>query len=46
MSGVNIETTLEEKNIWENNRSQIVDNFSLIDTNKFWKKDQFFKFDL
>ena len=38
MSGVNIETTLEEKNIWEKYRVQIVDNFSLIDNNKFWEK--------
>jgi len=38
MSGVNIETNLEEKSIWEKYKFQILENFCLIDSKEFWKK--------
>ena len=38
MSTVNIETTFEEKIIWEKYKFKILENFSLIDNKEFWEK--------
>ena len=38
VSRVNIETNLEEKNIWEKYRAQFIEDFSLIDNKKFFEK--------
>jgi hypothetical protein len=52
VSRVSIETNLEEKNIWEKYKTQLIEDFSLIDNNKFFEKifpdnnDELKKFDL
>ena len=38
MSRVNIETKPEEKYIWEKYKTQLLEDFSLIDSKAFWKK--------
>jgi hypothetical protein len=38
VSRVNIETNLEEKYIWEKYKTQIIEDFSLIDNKRFLKK--------
>ena len=38
VSRVSIETNLEEKNIWEKYKTQLIEDFSLIDSRKFWEK--------
>ncbi len=38
VSRVNIETNLEEKYIWEKYKTQIIEDFSLIDNKKFFEK--------
>jgi len=38
VSKVNIETNLEEKNIWEKHKTQLIEDFSLIDNKIFWEK--------
>ena len=38
VSKVNIETNLEEKNIWEKYKTQLIEDFSLIDNKKFFEK--------
>ena len=38
MSKINIATNLEEKNIWEKYKNQIIDDFTLIDNKTFWEK--------
>ena len=38
MSGINTKTNLEEQDIWKKYGFQIVDDFTLIDNNKFWEK--------
>ena len=38
ISRVNIETNLEEKNIWEKYKNELMENFSLIDNKNFWGK--------
>jgi hypothetical protein len=38
MSTINIETNSEEKRIWEKYKFQILEDFSLIDSRKFWEK--------
>jgi len=38
ISRVNIETNLEEKNIWEKYKTQLIEDFSLIDNKKFFEK--------
>jgi len=37
-SRINIETNLEEKNIWEKYKTQLIEDFSLIDNKKFCEK--------
>ena len=39
VSRVNIETNLEEKNIWEKYKTQLIEDFSLIDNKKFFEKN-------
>jgi hypothetical protein len=52
ISRINIDTTLEEKNIWEKNKNQLMEDFRLIDDKEFWDKtilrsdDEFKKFNL
>ena len=52
VSRVSIETNLEEKNIWEKYKTQLIEDFSLIDNKKFFEKiftdnnDELKKFDL
>jgi len=38
ISGVSIEVDSEEKNIWEKYKTQLIDDFSLIDNKKFFQK--------
>ena len=38
VSRVSIETNLEETNIWEKNKTQLMEDFSLIDNKKFFEK--------
>ena len=38
VSRVSIETNLEEKNIWEKYKTQLIEDFSLIDNKKFFEK--------
>ena len=38
MSTINVETNIEEKNIWENYKSQIIGDFTLIDNKEFLEK--------
>ena len=38
VSRVSIETNLEEKNIWDKYRTQLIEDFSLIDNKKFFEK--------
>ena len=38
VSRVSIETNLEEKNIWEKYKTQLIEDFSLIDDKKFFEK--------
>ena len=38
VSRVSIETNLEEKNIWEKYKTQLIEDFSLIDNRKFFEK--------
>ena len=38
MSRVNISTNLEEKNIWNKYKNQLVEDFTLIDNSDFWKE--------
>ena len=38
MSRINIETSLEEKNIWEEYKKQFLEDFSLIDNKGIWEK--------
>ena len=38
VSRVSIETNLEEKNIWEKYKTQLIEDFSLIDNKKFFQK--------
>ena len=38
VSKVNIEANLEEKNIWEKHKTQLIEDFSLIDNKIFWEK--------
>ena len=38
ISRINIETNFEEKNIWDKYKSQIIEDFCLIDDKKFWEK--------
>ena len=38
MSKININTNTEEKNIWDKYKDQMVEDFTLIDNNNFWKK--------
>ena len=38
VSRVSIETNLEEKNIWEKYKTQLMEDFSLIDNKKFFEK--------
>ena len=37
VSGVNIETTEKENNIWQANKKRIIENFTVLDDKKFWK---------
>ena len=39
VSRVSIETNLEEKNIWEKYKTQLMEDFSLIDDKKFFEKN-------
>ncbi len=39
VSRVNIETSIEEKDIWEKYKSRILQDFNLIDDKKFWQKN-------
>ena len=39
VSRVSIETNLEEKNIWEKYKTQLIEDFSLIDNKKFFEKN-------
>jgi len=43
VSRVSIETNLEEKNIWEKYKTQLIEDFSLIDNIKFFEKILFLK---
>ena len=38
ISRINIDTTIEEKNIWEKYKTQLIEDFSLIDNGKFFEK--------
>jgi len=38
VSRISIETNLEEKNIWEKYKTQLIEDFSLIDNKKFFEK--------
>ena len=38
ISRVNIETSFEEKIIWEKYKNELIENFSLIDNKDFWEK--------
>ena len=38
MSRINISTNDEEKNIWDEHKVQLLENFTLIDDIKFWEK--------
>ena len=38
ISRINISTNTEEKNIWDKYKDQMVEDFTLIDNNNFWKK--------
>ena len=38
MSRINIETSLEENNIWKEYKKQFLEDFSLIDNKKIWEK--------
>ena len=39
VSRVSIETNLEEKNIWDKYKTQLIEDFSLIDNKKFFEKN-------
>ena len=36
VSGVNIETTEKENNLWQSNKERIIENFTVLDDEKFW----------
>lgn len=38
VSGINIETTEKENYLWKRNREQILENFTILDDKRFWKK--------
>ena len=38
ISRINIDTTMEERNIWEKNKDQLIEDFRLIDNKEFWDK--------
>jgi hypothetical protein len=38
MSGINISTNAEEKNIWDKYKDQLMRDFTLIDNSSFWEK--------
>ena len=38
VSGVNIETTEKENNLWQSNKERIIENFTVLDDEKFWRE--------